>query len=163
MEAMMKRKIIWGLVTVFFIFPIGMGIIGVLISDSDSTPQVIPDCSEASSDDLITIESGPSSSTFKISNGKYVLVGSELLNSIQKIAPNASQEKIVAGFINDSKEIGIWTVGLSGGGPINSINTNARKYSVWGSAANPGSRAAQIRDLIDSSPEAKEVSKCVNN
>lgn len=159
----MKRKIIWGLVTVFFIFPIGMGIIGVLISDSDSTPQVIPDCSEASSDDLITIESGPSSSTFKISNGKYVLVGSELLNSIQKIAPNASQEKIVAGFINDSKEIGIWTVGLSGGGPINSINTNARKYSVWGSAANPGSRAAQIRDLIDSSPEAKEVSKCVNN
>jgi hypothetical protein len=158
----MKRKIIWGLVTVFLIFPIGMGIFGALISDSDSAPQVVQECSEASSEDLVNIESGPSSSAFKISNGKYVLVGSELLNSIQSIAPNASQEKIVAGFINDSKEIGIWTVGLSGGGPINSINTSARKYSVWGSAANPGSRAAQIRDLIDSSSEAETVSKCVN-
>jgi len=161
-EAIIKRKIIWGLVTVFLILPIGMGIIGVLISDSDSTPQVIQECSEASSEDLINIESGPSSSAFKISNGKYVLVESELLNSIQNIAPNASQEKIVAGLINDSKEIGIWTVGLSGG-PINSINTTARKYSVWGSAATPGSRAAQIRDLVDSSPEAKAVSNCVNN
>jgi hypothetical protein len=158
----MKRKIIWGLVTVFLILPIGIGIFGALISDSDSASQVVQECSEASSEDLVNIESGPSGSAIKISNGKYVLVGSELLNSIQSIAPNASQEKIVAGFINDSKEIGIWTVGLSGGGPINSINTSARKYSVWGSAANPGSRAAQIRDLIDSSSEAETVSKCVN-
>jgi hypothetical protein len=160
MEALMKRKVIWGLVFVFLILPIGLGIIGALLPGSNSSTQAVLECSEAVSQDLLSIESGSKESAFKISNGKFVLIGNELLDSIQEISPNASQEKVIAGYINDSSEVGIWTIGLSGS-PISAINTNALNYSVWGSAANPGSRAAEIRDLVDASMEAKTVSECV--
>lgn len=156
----MKQKIIWGLVAVFVILPIGLGIIGSFIPESKS--EAAFECLEPSADDLANIESGASERKFEIVNARYVLQGSDLVSSIQQIAPNASQEKVLAGFINDTEEIGIWAIGLSGG-PISAINDGARNISVWGSAATAGSKADQIRELIDGSSEASAVSKCVSN
>ncbi len=155
----MKRKIIWGLVAVFVILPIGLGIIGSFIPESKSESAF--ECLEPSAEDLANIESGASEGKFEIVNARYVLQGNELVSSIQQIAPNASQEKVLAGFINDTKEIGIWTIGLSGG-PISAINNGARNVSVWGSAATEGSSADQIRELIDASSEVLAVTECVN-
>ena len=156
----MKKKVIWILVTIFIILPISIGIIGSMGQGTDSTLEAAKSCEPAKQSDLDDIESGFTSEEFTLTDGKFVLTSDELLDSLYEISPNALKENIIAARVNDSDEIGIWTTSQSRGS-INAINDVAKKISVWGSAASPGSRADQFRILIEESDDAKVVSACV--
>ena len=167
----MKRKVILALVIVFVVIPIGFGLIGSVTSDptssagSDSAGTEVESvelapCVLAKDQDLESIQSGNTNATFEINNAKSILVGSQLLSDIQEIAPNAVADNLVAGFIDNSDEIGVWAVGVSGGS-IHAINGVAQRISVWGSAAQPGSSADQIRSITENSKETNSLISCV--
>lgn len=60
--------------------------------------------------------------------------------------------------------IGVWAVGdVSGGGPIIALNTMAREFSDWGSAAQEGSQAAMNRDTMASYKQAQVAEDCVQS
>jgi hypothetical protein len=156
----MRKKVIWILVTIFIILPIFIGIIGSMGQGSESPLEVAKSCAPAKQADLDDIESGFASEKFTLTEGKFVLTSDALLDSLYEISPNASKENIIAARVNESDEIGIWTTSVSRGS-ISAINDVAKKISVWGSAASPGSRADQFRILIEESDDAKVVSACV--
>jgi hypothetical protein len=56
--------------------------------------------------------------------------------------------------------VGAWASGEMGG-PIVALNPMAREFSDWGAAAQPGSRAAEIRDIIAGYEEVVAAVRCV--
>lgn len=56
--------------------------------------------------------------------------------------------------------VGAWATAETGG-PIMAIDTMAREFSDWGAAAQPGSRAADVRDTIADFPEVEAAKGCV--
>lgn len=167
----MKKKVIWILVGVFVILPIGIGAIGSFLPSSSTSSDPVSlsgeaadiesaDCNAPKATDLESIQSGHIDAPFKILNALQISTGEDLVREIQEIAPNAESENLIAGFIDQTDEIGVWTVGTSGG-PINAINDVAKRISDWGSAAQPGSSADQMRTIIENSVEAETIKQCV--
>jgi hypothetical protein len=62
--------------------------------------------------------------------------------------------------MDGSENVGVWATGADGAGPIWALNSYAQAFSEWGAAAQPGSKAAENRDLLASYEEAKIVAKC---
>ena len=58
-------------------------------------------------------------------------------------------------------EVGTWSVGELGGGPIVAANSIAQEFSDWGAAAAEGSSADQARDAVANSAEASAAEDCV--
>ena len=151
-----KKKIILSLVAVFFIFPLFLGVIGTFIgSDSGSTTSATKvdeveasNCVKIPSGELENIQSGMTSQ-------KYVLEGLSAVNltsgnndEIRSILPRWDTGYVIAANISGpnlaTPVIGLW--GRQGNaGLLFALNKEALKYSDWGTAANEGSAAYQVR------------------
>lgn len=72
-------------------------------------------------------------------------------------------ETIIAAQITGEgmdRVVGVWATAETGG-PIMAIDTMAREFSDWGAAAQPESRAADVRDTIAGFSEVEAAKGCV--
>lgn len=82
------------------------------------------------------------------------------------VPPVATYTHVVAAVIGGSgftgDEIGTWAVGsVTGGGSIIALDSLAREFSSWGSAARLGSGADRLRQQIEDAPATDEAKDCV--
>jgi hypothetical protein len=150
------KKIMWILLSVFFIFPI---LVAVLVtfagggddtsSTSSTTTTVAKEkCAPADQVMLDNIESGMISSKYKIEGLGQVDLTVEQNAELTAISPGWDKNYVIAANITGetltSPEIGLW--GKSGNtGGLFALNESALKYSEWGTMASYGSPAYQIR------------------
>ena len=150
------KKIMWSLLSIFVFFPILFTVIVSIAGVDDdattssaakvtSTKQV---CESTTKEMLDNIESGMISTKYKISGLGQVTLTSEQNSELTAISPGWDKNIVVAANITGgdlaSPVIGLW--GKSGNtGGLFALNDNALKYSEWGTAANDGSPAYQIR------------------
>jgi hypothetical protein len=150
------RKTIWILLSVFVFFPIALSIAVSLAGggssesastsgNSESTKRL---CDKTSQEMLDTIQSGMVSSKYKLAGRGQVQLTEEQNSELTSIAPGWDKNYVIAANISGGEisapKIGLW--GKSGNtGALFALNDNALKYSEWGTAANEGSPAYQIR------------------
>ena len=150
------KKIMWILLSVFFIFPI---LVAVLVtfagggddtsSTSSTTTTVAKEtCAPADQVMLDNIESGMISNKYKIEGLGQVDLTTEQNAQLTALSPGWDMNYVIAANITGgtlvSPEIGLW--GKSGNtGALFALNESALKYSEWGTMASDGSPAYQIR------------------
>jgi hypothetical protein len=151
------KKIMWALLSIFVFFPILLTVIVSVAgvgseTTASSSSKVTPSkqvCEVTSKEMLDSIESGMISSKYKIAGLGQVYLTSEQNAELTAISPGWDKNYVIAANISggnlDTPEIGLW--GKSGNtGGLFALNDSALKYSEWGTAANDGSPAYQIRD-----------------
>jgi hypothetical protein len=150
------KKIMWALLSIFIFFPILVTVIvsvagvGSETSVSSST-KVTPTkqvCEPTPKEMLDSIESGMISSKYKIAGLGQVFLTADQNAELTAISPGWDKNYVIAANITGGNlatpEIGLW--GKSGNtGGLFALNDSALKYSEWGTAANDGSPAYQIR------------------
>jgi hypothetical protein len=150
------KKIMWSLLSVFVFFPILITIIvsvsGVGNESTVSTSTIETPakkiCESTEREMLDSIESGMVSSKYKITGLGQVSLTAEQNAELTAISPGWDKNYVIAANISggnlETPEIGLW--GKSGNtGGLFALNDSALKYSEWGTAANDGSPAYQIR------------------
>lgn len=165
-----SRKIIHWLLIVFVGVPLFFGLVGYFIGgEQENNQSKTAICESATQEDLENISSGMSDETYSVSSGFVSSLPQGEIDKVTKIFPSYSNPRIVAAYIDgvtDSKPIGLWAIQQvtdSGSLRITALNSSARDFSVWGSAANEGSAAAQLRDQLLASSELTNVAACVQN
>lgn len=149
------KKIMWALLSVFVFFPILLTVIvsvaGVGGETTSSSTKVTPaqqTCEFTAKEMLDSIESGMISTKYKIVGLGQVSLTAEQNAELTAISPGWDENYVIAANISGGNlatpVIGLW--GKSGNtGGLFALNDNALKYSDWGTAANDGSPAYQIR------------------
>ena len=150
------KKIMWTLLSVFFIFPILVAVIVTVAggssdtssSSSTTTTAVKERCVPTDQVMLDNIESGMISSKYKIEGLGQVDLTAEQTAELTAISPGWDNNYVIVANITGgtlaSPEIGLW--GKSGNtGGLFALNESALKYSEWGTMASDGSPAYQIR------------------
>ncbi|CAB4975783.1 unannotated protein [freshwater metagenome] len=149
------KKIMWSLLSIFVFFPILITVIvsvaGVGGETTVSSTKVTPakqTCESTTKEMLDSIESGMISSKYKIAGLGQVSLTAEQNAELTAISPGWDKNYVIAANISGGNlatpEIGLW--GKSGNtGGLFALNDSALKYSDWGTAANDGSPAYQIR------------------
>lgn len=168
-----KRILLW-LLIIFVGFPILLVIIGSFLTTTVSTEegktqqsQAIT-CEAASQEDIKNISSGMSDESYSVTSGFASTLPKSEIEKITSIFPSYTNPRIVAAQVVgvlDSSPTGLWAiqqVSDSGSLRITALNSAAREYSVWGSAANDGSAAAQLRDQLLESAKSLKLTQCLD-
>jgi len=150
------KKLMWTLLSVFFIFPTLVAVIvtvaggsGDTSSTSSATTTVVKEkCAPTDQVMLDNIESGMISSKYKIKGLGQVDLTTEQNAQLTAMSPGWDMNYVIAANITGgalaAPEIGLW--GKSGNtGALFALNESALKYSEWGTMASDGSLAYQIR------------------
>lgn len=150
------KKIMWSLLSIFVFFPILVTVIvsvagvGSETSVSSST-KVTPTkqvCESTPREMLDSIESGMISTKYKLMGLGQVSLTSNQNAELTAISPGWDKNYVIAANISggnlSSPVIGLWGKSGNSGG-LFALNDSALKYSEWGTAANDGSPAYQIR------------------
>ena len=146
----------WSLLSIFVFFPILVTVIvsvagvGSETSVSSST-KVTPTkqvCESTPREMLDSIESGMISTKYKLMGLGQVSLTSNQNAELTAISPGWDKNYVIAANISggnlSSPVIGLWGKSGNSGG-LFALNDSALKYSEWGTAANDGSPAYQIR------------------
>lgn len=165
-----SRKIILWLLIVFIGVPIFFGLVGSLMGGGqEGDKSTAASCESASQEDIENISSGMSDESYSVNAGFVSSLPQDEIDKVTNILPSYTDPRIVAAYIegvSDSKPIGLWAIQQvtdSGTLRITALNSSARDFSVWGSAANEGSAAALLRDQLLDSAESTNVAECVAN
>jgi hypothetical protein len=146
----------WSLLSIFVFFPILVTVIvsvagvGSETSVSSST-KVTPTkqvCESTPREMLDSIESGMISTKYKLMGLGQVSLTSNQNAELTAISPGWDKNYVIAANISggnlSTPVIGLWGKSGNSGG-LFALNDSALKYSEWGTAANEGSPAYQIR------------------
>jgi hypothetical protein len=161
-----SKKIVLWLITIFVGVPIFFGFIGLLMGTDETQQTLTSDCQVALQEDIDNISSGMTDKAYSVSNGFTANLSEEEIQRIADIFPSYTNPRIIAATIEGASEetpVGIWAIQQvtdNGSIRITSLNSPAREYSVWGSAANEGSPAAQLRDQLLSAAKTTNVESC---
>lgn len=116
-------------------------------------------CSDASATVVDAVGSGVTGQGLRLAAGVVVEIPVEI-----RINPTYPAALFAARIDkNDSRGqlAGVWAVAtLAGGSPILALNSSAREHSDWGAAAQPGSRAAELRDKMAAYPQVAVAEAC---
>jgi hypothetical protein len=152
-----SKKIVLWLIIIFVGVPVFFAFVGLLMGTEETQQTLTSDCQVASQEDIDNISSGMTDNAYSVSNGFTSNLSEEEIDKITDIFSSYTNPRIIAAQIegaSEEKPVGIWAIQQvtdSGSLRITSLNPSAREFSVWGSAANEGSPAAQLRDqLLDS-------------
>jgi hypothetical protein len=165
-----SRNIFLWLLIVFVGVPIFFGLVGYLVGggqESDTSKVAI--CELATQEDLENISSGMSEDSYSVNSGFVSSLPASEIDKVTRILPSYTNPRIVTAYIDgvsDSKPIGLWAIQqVTDGGTlrITALNASARDFSVWGTAANEGSAAAQLRDQLLASAESTNLAECIDN
>lgn len=150
------KKIMWAILSIFVFFPILFTVIvsiagvgdNAISSSKTKVASVKQVCTSTTKDMLNDIESGMISTKYKIAGLGQVSLTSEQNSELTAISPGWDKNIVIAANISGgaltTPVLGLW--GKSGNtGGLFALNDNALKYSEWGTAANDGSPAYQIR------------------
>jgi uncharacterized membrane protein len=168
------KKILLWLLIIFVGFPILLVILGTFLTTTVSNEegeaqqsQAIT-CETASQEDIENISSGMSDESYSVTSGFASTLPKSEIEKITSIFPSYTNPRIVAAQVvgvSDSSPTGLWAIQQvtdSGSLRITALNSAAREYSVWGSAANDGSAAAQLRDQLLESAESIKLTQCLD-
>jgi hypothetical protein len=168
------RRILFWLFIIFVGFPILLAIIGSFLTTSDNTDenetqqsQAIV-CKSATQVDIDNISSGMSEKAYSVNSGFASTLPKSEIEKITNIFPSYTNPRIIAAKIEgipDSSPTGLWAIQQvtdSGSLRITALNSTAREYSVWGSAASDGSAAAQLRDQLLDSAVSINITQCAD-
>lgn len=150
------KKIMWSLLSIFLFFPILVTVIvsvagGGSETSVSSATKVTPAkqvCESTPKEMLDSIESGMISTKYKLMGLGQVSLTSDQNAELTSISPGWDKNYVIAANISggnlSTSVIGLWGKSGNSGG-LFALNDSALKYSEWGTAANDGSPAYQIR------------------
>ncbi len=140
----------------------------IVTEEKDNQQSQAITCETASKKDLKNISSGMSDEAYSVSSGFASTLPKSEIVKITNIFPSYTNPRIVAAKvegISDSSPTGLWAIQQvtdDGSVRITALNSAAREYSVWGSAAADGSAAAKLRDQLLDSAETIKISECLD-
>jgi hypothetical protein len=150
------KKIMWSLLSIFLFFPILVTVIVSVagggsetsVSSATKVTPVKQVCESTPKEMLDSIESGMISTKYKLMGLGQVSLTSDQNAELTSISPGWDKNYVIAANISggslSTPVIGLWGKSGNSGG-LFALNDSALKYSEWGTAANDGSPAYQIR------------------
>ncbi len=168
MASKSKRFFLW-FVFLFIGIPLFFAIIGFLMGGSEDELKSASQCQIAQIEDIENISSGMTEDGLSIESGYVATLPEKEIDAITAIFPSYTNPRIVSAVVQgvpSSKPIGLWAIQQvtdSGSLRITALNSVAREFSVWGSAANDGSAAAQLRDQLLESSKSTNAESCAES
>jgi len=140
--------------------------LGNMFSPSENAVVVEKICTPAPNKYLSDISSGMINDSLTVTDGFTSNLSSKQIDELMKILPSYISPTIIAAkirgeSITSDTVVGTWAIQeLSGAKRITALDSNAKRYSIWGSETSNDSAAGKLRSLLLQFSQTTNVKQC---
>lgn len=140
--------------------------LGNVFSSSETAVVVEKICTPAPNKYLSDISSGMINDSLTVTDGFTSNLSSKQIDELMKILPSYISPTIIAAkirgeSITSDTVVGTWAIQeLSGAKRITALDSNAKRYSIWGSETSNDSAAGKLRSLLLQFSQTTNVKQC---